>query len=261
MKSTFIIYLLAGLFSIATAQDSYHVINIKGKVSRNGKKVKRGQKLSANDQVKFLTPRALLLVSSQRYGRKVLSGNPARKSESEVVYMIKSLVIKTRASAGFAASELPNGQTGLLSHFGKDKHLILGNEERILVDKKEFILNQHSFFLLRYEHEGKTVEQKIPHEANQLIFNQEILNKNVVAYTLIYQKEGNKPQQSGAIKLVQLYNKSEGKKAVDEFVAFLRKNKLKKSKIKRATKSYLKKYFGTPHHSRFYSWFKANYGF
>lgn len=261
MKNTFIIYLLASIFSVVIAQDSYHVIKIKGKVSRNGQRVKQGQKLNSSDRIKFLTPGSLLLVSSQRFGRKVLSGNPTQKNDSEIAYMVKRLVSKNRASVrGFIASKESEKDNSMLDYFDKDKHLVLGNEERIAIDKKKFVLNQNSFFLLKYQHEGKTIEQKIPSEASQLIFNQKIIHKEVADYELIYQKEGSK-QKLGSLKLAQLADKSKGKKAIDKLVRFMRKGKLEKSKVKENIQNYLTKYFGTPNDQQYNRWFKTNYNF
>ena len=104
MKNLLIVTLLFTLTLFSTtnttfAQDAYNVINIRGKVSQNGKAVRRGSKLKASDKIKFVTPRAMLLVSSQKYGRMVLSANPRKKQMSETSYILRNLISKGRASA------------------------------------------------------------------------------------------------------------------------------------------------------------------
>ncbi len=209
MKNTIIVALLLVLGQATFAQDTYNVINIRGKVSQNGKAVRRGAKLKANDKIKFVTPRSMLLVSSQKYGRMVLSSNPRKKQVSETSYILGNLISKGRASA--RGSEILFNRIMVKGYFGNEPHLVLGGEEKIRVSNKAFPLNKENFFFINYQYKGEDVNKKLPYESGQkgdyFLINQDrlfringekISEKGIQDFRLFYYKNGT-PEEIGEL--------------------------------------------------------------
>ncbi|WP_299466278.1 hypothetical protein [uncultured Microscilla sp.] len=265
MTKTFFIVLLISIQHLSFAQDVYHVINIKGKVSRNGKNIRRGQKLKATDKIKFVSPRALLLVSSQRYGRMVLSAKPAQKSMSEAAYILKNLVSKGRASA--RGDEKMVTREMIHYYFGKgEPHLILGDEATVKVKKALFPLNKKSFFFMSYQYKGEKVNKKLPFEDNRFTVNKDrlfrvegkkISGKEINDFGLFYYKNGEEVIDIGRVKLFFWDNAHQ--KKVDEMVKFMKANELTQEEIKDTVFAYLQKYFGEPNADQFKTWYQKHY--
>lgn len=266
MKKTLIITLFIGVCHLGLiAQDSYNVINTKGKVSKNGKTIRRGQKLKSSDKIKFATSQAMLLVSSQKFGRMVLSANPRKKNISETSYILKNLISKGRASA--RGNEILFNKVMIWSYFGKDKHLILGGEERIKVHKTSFPMNKQNFFFINYNFKGEEVNKKLRFDKDQFIINKErlfrinkqkISGEGITDFKLFYYKDG-APDFIGDIKLVFLDDDSQVKKVIEEMVKFLKSSKMSREEIEKSVDAYLSKYLGEPNKKEFKNWFKKNY--
>jgi hypothetical protein len=264
-KTFFIVLLLSVMHHVSSAQDVYNVINIKGKVSQNGKTIRRGQKLKATDKIKFVSPRALLLVSSQRYGRMVLSSKPAKKGMSEAAYILKNLVSKGRASA--RGEEAMVSREMVYSRFGKgNPHLIFDGEESAKVKKVVFPLNEKSFFFVSYSYKGENVNKKLPFEGTSFTVNKDrlfriegkkISGEGIHDFHLKYYKNGEEVIDIGKIKLFFWDNAY--KKDLDEMVKFMKKNKLTEDEIKDTVFSYLQKNFGEPNAYQFKKWYKKHY--
>ncbi len=264
-KTFFIVLLLSVMHHVSSAQDVYNVINIKGKVSQNGKTIRRGQKLKATDKIKFVSPRALLLVSSQRYGRMVLSGKPAKKGMSEAAYILKNLVSKGRASA--RGEEAMVSREMVYSRFGKGKpHLIFDGEESAKVKKIVFPLNEKSFFFVSYSYKGENVNKKLPFEGTTFTINKDrlfrvegkkISEEGIHDFHLKYYKNGEEVIDIGKVKLFFWDNAH--KKDLDDMVKFMKKNKLTEDEIKDTVFSYLQKNFGEPNAYQFKKWYKKHY--
>lgn len=250
---------------LLSAQDVYNVINIKGKVSQNGKTVKRGQKLKESDKIKFVSPRALLLVSSQRYGRMVLSAKPAKKHMSEATYILKNLVSKGRASA--RGDEALISREMIYSFFGSGKpRLIFGNKESAKVRANMFPLSKSYFFFISYYYKGEKVNKKLPFEGNTFHIDKERLfviegkkvsGEGIHDFELKYYKNGEDLVDIGKIKLY-FWDKAY-QKDIDEMVKFMKKNKLTEDEIKDTVFSYLQKNFGEPHPEKFKAWYAKHY--
>lgn len=270
MKNLLIVTLLFTLTLFSTtnttfAQDAYNVINIRGKVSQNGRAVRRGAKLKASDKIKFVTPRAMLLVSSQKYGRMVLSANPRKKQVSETSYILRNLISKGRASA--RGSEILFNSIMVRGYFGNEEHLVLGGEEKIRVSKKAFPLDKKNFFFMNYEYKGEQVNKKLPFKGDYFYINQDrlfringkkISEKGLNNFRLFYYKDGT-PEEIGNIKLVFINDDSPLKKTVDEIASFVKENGSSKEEVKMAVDGFLRKHFGTPNKEEFEAWYKKNY--
>ncbi|OJJ15556.1 hypothetical protein BKI52_37360 [marine bacterium AO1-C] len=265
MKNTIIVALLMIFAQAAFAQDSYNVINIRGKVSKNGKTVRRGAKLKANDQIKFVTPRAMLLVSSQKYGRMVLSANPRKKQVSETSYILRNLISKGRASA--RGSEILFNSIMVRGYFGNEEHLVLGGEEKIRVSKKAFPLDKKNFFFINYQYKGEDVNKKLPYKDDYFFINQDrlfringekISGEGINDFRLFYYKDGT-PDEIGQLKLVFINDESPLKKTIDDMVSFVKENGSKPSEVKMAVDGFLRKHFGSPNKEEFEAWYKKNY--
>ncbi|WP_045113809.1 hypothetical protein [Microscilla marina] len=265
MTKTFFIVLLISIQHLSFAQDVYNVINIKGKVSRNGKNIRRGQKLKATDKIKFVSPRALLLVSSQRYGRMVLSAKPAQKSMSEAAYILKNLVSKGRASARGDKKMVTREM--IHYYFGKgEPHLILGEEATVKVKKSLFPLNKKSFFFMSYQYKGEKINKKLPFEDNRFTVNKDRLfrvegkkvsGKGINDFGLFYYKNGEEVIDIGRVKLFFWDNAHQ--KKIDEMVKFMKANELTQSEIQDTVFAYLQKYFGEPNGDEFKTWYQKHY--
>lgn len=270
MKKTLFIVLLLGICHLSFAQDSYNVINIKGKVNKNGKTIRRGQKLTASDKIKFVSPRAMLLVSSQKYGRMVLSANPRKKNVSETSYILKNLVSKGRASA--RGNAVLFNKTMIWTYFGRGttKHLIIGEEEKVTVSKKAFPMNKDSFFFIHYKYKGEDVNKKLRfnEDASKFIINKDrlfrihdkkISGEGIEDFKMFYYVKGKEPVVIGDIKMAFFDDNSENKKAIHELAGFMKEGKMGEKEIRNAVFAYLARYFGEPNGEEFNHWFKKNF--
>ncbi len=169
MKKISIIVLFVLAYSYLHAQDTYFIQNIKGIVKNGSNTVKKGDKIDATSKLTF-TKGALLMVSSQKEGMKIL---PAKPVSSETAYTLADLLPKTnRASTRGNFIQNPKY---FENYFGDGVYCVFGDETQVKVNLTDYPMNKDSYFSLRYDYNNEIVDKKLAFAGDQFVISKKEL--------------------------------------------------------------------------------------
>jgi hypothetical protein len=164
----------AALLFLATsgyAQDLYMVQNIKGEVKKEGKALKKGDKLQSNEPLHF-GKAALMLVSSQKVGQLVLS---AKEKQAKRKYTIDDLLPKSPQKST-KINNILNSASDFQKHFGNSSFRVYGNNYSVRVAAAYNVMytNENSdrffFFQMRHPSEAAPFNKHLQGVKNHLYF-------------------------------------------------------------------------------------------
>jgi len=176
--STFFIILLT--FNLASAQN-YFVVHVKGDIERktNNEKVKIGDQLTPEEELRFLSQDALAVVMSKDKGRMVIDGKETEKAESgEFISFVKDAILpmKSNLKMSTRGGDYRDVQD-FKSFFGEGKYVIIGEQLMVKPNKEKYPVNDQWSFIYRYETPERPVNKKVAMEGDALIFNKNKLYK------------------------------------------------------------------------------------
>lgn len=243
--------LMAMTINLAQAQDSYHVLQIKGTVKKSGGLlVKRGDKLTSNISLRFMNKASMLLVNSQKYGRMVLHPNPKGKEISETSYLLSNLISRKKASTRSGAL---NNSIDLKKYLETEAYLILGKEASLKINPKAFPMSENAFFYLNYQYEGESINKILFYEGNQLFFSQKeifkiddtpiVPEKVTDLKVFYYEKDGQKSTFISDFNPVFI-PEEEVKTPFDSMIALSQESEISSVEILEMTENYLVRYYG-----------------
>ena len=170
---TLILFLLLITFQ---TNEPYYVITVKGTVSVNKSNLKRGNKISSNDQLTFHSKEAQVVVISPNKGRFTLTAQKAKKNfKGEFIALLKEAIIppKKYKTTGTRAVTLSSFEDLRYYFAASTDNSIINNF--LIVDKGKYLIspsfltmNRDSSFYINYTYHEKNVYR-------ELGFNQDTL--------------------------------------------------------------------------------------
>lgn len=165
---------------LAVAQEVYYVVQVKGEVINQATKtaVKQGDKVSADDKLKFRTADAAVVFISSKRGRFIAKAHTTgNTNDSELVALVKNVLlpVKTTSNLSTRGSDENDGVVDLKNHLGTQKFYIIGNKLEISLNASVYPLSGDKFFIYRYEHAGKAISKKIHSEGQKIVLDKQIL--------------------------------------------------------------------------------------
>jgi hypothetical protein len=164
MKKISIIVLFTLVCSYLHAQDTYFIQNIKGVVKNGNSPVKKGDKIDDKSKLTFAKG-ALLMVSSQKEGMKIL---PAKPVSSETAYTLADLLPQTKRASTRSSAFIQNPKY-FENYFGDGIYCIFGEDTQVKVNLTDYPMNKDSYFSLRYDYNNEIVDKKLTFVGDQFI--------------------------------------------------------------------------------------------
>ncbi|QHT68369.1 hypothetical protein GXP67_17840 [Rhodocytophaga rosea] len=161
--------------------DIYHVIHVRGIILNQTKNdtLSVGDKLNPSDKLLFRTPKAMATVLSPAGGRFTLGLAAARQSSNgeEFMNLLKDVLMGETAVAKLSTRGLVTDKiVDLKGVFSSDSMVFLGGRSKLILDKSAHPMSHHQYFVYRYTYnEDKIAQKRIPHRADTLIFDKNIL--------------------------------------------------------------------------------------
>jgi hypothetical protein len=193
----------------ALAQESYVVVYVKGTIVRksNGLAIKRGDRMSPTEAVKFSTPDAVAsLVSPKgRFLLKATSSGARGATGSEAYAILKDNVLAERP-----AQRLSSRAAGLLSQAdiaryvagtadGTVKPILIFDPWLMQPAPMTFPLAEQRFFFIRYTYRGEVINKKLPQQ-----------DASVMVTAADLYKIDNKPIDPAEVRNHELYYTKDG---------------------------------------------------
>ncbi len=212
MKSilAFLILMLSTFFT--QAQD-YFVAHVKGdiEVKSTNEKVKVGDQLNKDDELRFLTQNAKAVVMTMEGKRMVIDGKESEKSDDgEFISFVADVVLPLSSNIQLSTrGGDPSNIQDFKTFFGDDKYVIIGDILKVKPDPGQFPLENGWSFIYRYETGSRPVNKIVANQGDQII-----LDKNK-----LYKTKGIvvDPEKSYPVKLFYFNSNS---KDVRELVTF-----------------------------------------
>lgn len=172
---TLICSLLINLSVLQT--ESYFIIQLKGAIlnKTTNKAVKMGDKISHEDQLKFLSSDAAAIIMSTKRGRFVIRPDVKKGTENELTVFVKNVLLPVKSTGNLSTrGGEEDGIIDLKSHLGADKFVIIGDKLSMRLNTAKYPIGEDKFFIYRYEYAGKPVSKRIPVEGTNIIFDKNL---------------------------------------------------------------------------------------
>jgi hypothetical protein len=173
MRNYLIILLCLFSITLSAQVEQYNVLNVAGqiKVKGSGKLLAKGDVISSEDQVVFMTASSMAAVFSPSKGRFTLKPKPDQKTGGEFYAFVKLSIVPQTQTLSTRAGETP----GLVSPdadnelCGKEV-LILGNTY-LPLKAESYPVDANHFFYLKLDWNGQMVQKKLLTEDGKLFLN------------------------------------------------------------------------------------------
>jgi hypothetical protein len=171
-----------------SAQDSFYVIHLKGKVSnqKTGKDLQIGDQITSNDNLKFSDASSLAVIMGAK-GKFTIQPGAKPNAQNEFLAFVNNSVVPLRSNGHLSTRGAEeNGVIDAKNYFGSDKFVIVGDSLNIFLDRKAYPMNNTSFFIYRYTYNGEAVVKKMSFNGDTLKFNRRELythNNTLIPYT------------------------------------------------------------------------------
>ena len=160
------------LSGVVWAQDVY-VMYVQGKVTnvKSGKLVNVGEKIDLKEKLIFGSKDAFVDVFDEKDGRFLIKPlqNMEPDPENETMYTLLNIVSNSNKNLGARAGYISN-ELELVKQFDNKKLLLLDDKYTIKIAASAFPMNEHSFFFLRYQYQGQTINKKLAYDGDTLVF-------------------------------------------------------------------------------------------
>jgi hypothetical protein len=154
-------------------QTTFSIIHVKGqvKVKSTGKLLERGMKISDKEVLIYGSSSDLVAAISPDKGKVIIQPDTKTKSSGgELAYVIRDIYKPMQGNATTRGSSLLS-TAGIITFFTAG-YLVLDNNE-FEFNKNQFLLNEKSFFFIRYQAEGQTepINKKLVSSNGKVILN------------------------------------------------------------------------------------------
>ena len=172
-----LIFLLVSISTFASATDTYYVIHLKGTATnkRTGKPIKVGDQISSNDQVKFGSKDAVVVIMGSK-GKFTLTPTVTDNNSSELVAFVQNALIPLKSNGHLSTRGAESEKViDLKGYFGTSKFFIIGDKITIALDQTKYPLSDKKMFIFRYIHKDTVVSKKVESNGNQITINKKTL--------------------------------------------------------------------------------------
>jgi hypothetical protein len=167
--------LLLSFFLITStfAGEDLYVIHVKGNVSNKatGVILKIGDKINSEDQLKFATQDALVVIMSAK-GKYTLSPSAKPNNSNEFIAYVNNAMLPLKSNGHL--STRGNGSDlvhDLKAYFGTSTFNIIGEQLELKIDTLKYPLTDSKYLIYRYMNNGTVVSKKIEKRGGQIIIN------------------------------------------------------------------------------------------
>ncbi len=249
------------------SQEVYHILHVKGKVilKNSGENVKTGDKIKANAEIVFGSKSDLVIALGNKKGRFVIKPDPEASAESELSTFLKDVV--SAASGKLSTRGATLNLLDLSNHF-QGEYLVLGGRAKIVMNPKAFDMADGSFFFLRYAYDGETINKKLSHNGDTLLFDRDeifqidgkpIPKEKVGEMEFFYfEKEWEFPRKISQM-IMHFPDDEEVKPGVGILVEELKSSGTEQDQIIDEVEAYLSDIYGRVHPGNLKSWLKLHY--
>ena len=174
----FITYIISLLLSFTQTTETYHVIHVQGsilnKVSR--KPLQTGDRLKADDALVFASDKALAVVLSTKKGRYILN-RPTHEGNtsvgSEAIAIIRDIILNPVERSSLSTRNYVFVRRGidLKELFAENTFTLLGKQTKIVLEPAVYRMSAQSYFVCKYNYQGKEINKKLPFAGDTLIFD------------------------------------------------------------------------------------------
>jgi hypothetical protein len=174
----FITYIISLFLSLTQTTETYHVIHVQGsilnKVSR--KPLQTGDRLKADDALVFASDKALAVVLSTKKGRYILNRPNNQQfvsAGSEAIAIIRDIILNPVERSSLSTRNYVFRKRGidLKELFAENTFTLLGKQTKIVIDPGVYPMSAQSYFVCKYEFQGKEINKKLPFTGDTLIFD------------------------------------------------------------------------------------------
>jgi len=159
------------------AGDALYVIHVKGSVTNktSGAILKIGDKINSEDQLKFATQDALVVIMSAK-GKYTLSPSVKANNSNEFIAYVNNAMLPLKSNGHL--STRGNGSEiihDLKGYFGTSTFNIIGDQLELKIDTIKYPITESKYMIYRYVNNGTVVSKKIEKRGDQLIINKKAL--------------------------------------------------------------------------------------
>jgi hypothetical protein len=178
MKRLAILFFL--VISVASAQESYYVVHIKGNIlnQSTGKTLKVGDKVNATDKVKFNPEQAAAVVMSAQAGRFSL-GRPQNTKPGvggEFLAFVKNTMLPMKSNGQLSTrSARETVITDLKGTIGAETFVFPDNTAKLVLSPAMYPMSAQKCFVYRYMYQNKTVSKRILFSGDTLLIDKKSL--------------------------------------------------------------------------------------
>jgi hypothetical protein len=165
----------------AQEKETYYILHAKGEIHKQNSDalLKTGDKILASDQLVFAKPDACLSVMSVEKGRFVLQ--PIAKQEASGVFGVSDLVkVFVDLQGGVAQASTKSSKITnkiALEKFFMNQDILVIDEHKVWISPDLYPKDDTHFFYVRYNKGGETINKKLPHNADFIVFRKSELLK------------------------------------------------------------------------------------
>ncbi|MDW7693156.1 hypothetical protein R9C00_09490 [Flammeovirgaceae bacterium SG7u.111] len=168
------------LCAVAVQAQTYYVVHVKGNIETksNNEALKVGAKVSADDELRFITQDATAVVMSREKGRMILNGKKSTKSaDGEFLSFVKDVLLPMESNLKMSTRGDYRNIQDFKGFFGEGKYVIIGEELVLTPNKTKFPVDDKKSFIYRYETDSRPVNKKVHIEGDNLVLNKTRLYK------------------------------------------------------------------------------------
>ncbi|GAB4395807.1 MAG: hypothetical protein OHK0053_06680 [Microscillaceae bacterium] len=159
-------------------EDEFQVLKIlNGKiiVAETGATLKRGDVILIDDILHFSTDSTEAALFNPEKGLFVLRptkvlGGSTRAMEDE--FWAKENM-QTLQTVSLSRSQLIQNERDLLAHFSEGQYFIFGGSIKLIISPKYLPLGPDKYFMIKYVHQGQTIEKRLPYQQDTLFIIQD----------------------------------------------------------------------------------------
>jgi len=185
------VILIIALTQSIFSQDCYTVMKIKGTITleNSGTELKKDVQICSNDKVIFGSKDAVAIVYSADKGRYTIK--PNKSSEKEISGVLRSIVSNVLSKSTSNTFTRPFNVDFKKSF--TDPYYIIDNME-VYANEEDYPMNDKSYFVVKYNFEGKEISKKLSYRKNHAIFNKDeiynidgkIIDQNLIEKITLY---------------------------------------------------------------------------
>lgn len=180
MKSILVCFILM-LTSIFTQAQDYFVAHVKGdiEVKSTNEKIKVGDQLSKDDELRFITQDAKAIVMTMEGKRMALDGKESKKNdEGEFISFVAEVVLPLSSNIQLSTrGGDPSNIQDFKTFFGDDKYVIIGDVLKVKPDPGQFPIDNGWSFIYRYETGSRPVNKIVANQGEEIILDRNKLYK------------------------------------------------------------------------------------